>query len=92
MENDHRKRKSNHLQGDPFSKLMFGERKIKEETDSKEETSLENTIEKAIAKYLDGVNVDELFKTIDLFMTSTTQLKPLFNKVSPQIMKLIKKK
>jgi hypothetical protein len=91
MENNHRERKS-HLQGDPFSKLMFGERKIKEETDLKEETSLENTIEKAIAKYLDGVNVDELFKTIDLFMTSTTQLKPLFNKVSPHIMKLIKKK
>ncbi|AGK52724.1 hypothetical protein [Bacillus sp. 1NLA3E] len=91
MENNHQERKSQ-LQGDPFSKLMFGERKIKEETDLKEETSLENTIEKAIAKYLDGVNVDELFKTIDLFMTSTTQLKPLFNKVSPHIMKLIKKK
>ncbi len=92
MENNHQQRK-NHLQGDPFSKFMFGERKLKEEKETTTgETSLENTIERAIAKHLDGVNVDELFKTIDLFMTSTSQLKPIFNKVSPHIMKFIKKK
>lgn len=71
---------------DPFSRLMFGKRKS-----NKTKIDNELNLEKTIEKHLEDVDVNELLKTIDLFMTSTKQLKPLFNKISPFISDFIKK-
>lgn len=85
------RRERNHTSDDPFSRLMFGNKKSST-SNGKAEMDLEKTIENTLERYLGNVDVDEVFKTIDLVMASSKQLKPLFNKISPLITDFIKKK
>jgi hypothetical protein len=86
---DHSKKKKIH--DDHFTRMMFGAKK-RAEVEVKEELTLEKTIERTIEKHLEGIDLDEIMKTVDLFMTSTKQLKPLIDKITPHISNLIKKK
>jgi methionine synthase II (cobalamin-independent) len=71
---------------DPFSQLMFGKRKHQESAFSKDQK-----ITDSIEKYLNQIDLDLLYKNIDAFMETAAKLKPLYEQLSPVIMKLIKK-
>jgi len=66
---------------------LFGKRNRDHDKKNAEEEQSEST---QLNDLLTNVNMEELFKNIDMIINSASQFKPLLNKVTPLINKWIK--
>lgn len=93
MEIEHEEKKESHVEEhDPFTRFMFGDRS-NGHSQHKEFQGRERPAAKhdhQIHDLLSNIDIDELMKNIDTLMTSTSQFKPLLNKLAPIINKWIK--
>ncbi|WP_338449053.1 hypothetical protein R4Z09_22990 [Niallia oryzisoli] len=90
---EHEENKESHVEEhDRFTRFMFGDRRnrhFQHKEDQDREPSAANQGNQ-IHDLLSNVDIDELMKNIDTFMSSTSHFKPLLNKLAPLINKWIK--
>ncbi len=68
------------IRGDSW---ILGQHGRNERGDNSEQTEDNN----AVTKFLDEIDMNLVFSNIELFMSSTNELKPLINKVKPLLKK-----
>lgn len=91
-----RRKSNNHIE-DPFTKLMFGERKGRRIEENGEKTLDQDSETFAffqnekIESLLQNIDIGEVMNHVETLMNSASELKPVFKKITPYMEQFLQK-